>query len=66
VSTQFPASPAAEPAAGAGPLNTIFTTLEDVLAWGRKSSLWPFNFGTSCCFVEMVTALTPRRARATS
>jgi len=60
VSTQYPADPQAEPAAAGGPLNTVFTTLEDVLAWGHKSSLWPYNFGTSCCFVEMVTALTPR------
>jgi len=60
VSSQFPVDRSAEPAAGAGPLNTVFTTLEEVLAWGRKSSLWPYNFGTSCCFVEMVTALTPR------
>jgi len=34
--------------------------LEELAAWARKNSVWPFNFGLSCCYVEMATALTPK------
>src|SRR6186713_2693697 len=38
----------------------MLTSVQSLLAWGRRNSMWPFHFGLSCCFVEMATSMTPK------
>jgi NADH-quinone oxidoreductase subunit B len=37
------------------PDGIILTTLEKMVNWSRKSSMWPFGFGLACCAIEMMS-----------
>jgi NADH-quinone oxidoreductase subunit B len=36
------------------PENTILTSIDTVVSWCRKYSLWPMPFATACCGIELM------------
>src|SRR5476649_2759147 len=36
------------------------TSMEELYNWGRKNSIWPLQFGLSCCAIEMIATATSR------
>ncbi len=42
------------------PEGVLTTTLDAVINWGRKNSLWPMPFGTACCAIEFMSVLGPK------
>ena len=40
--------------------NILTTTIDGLLRWARRSSLWPLSFGTACCAMEMIAAAQAR------
>ncbi|KAI7786456.1 mitochondrial nadh-ubiquinone oxidoreductase 20 kd subunit [Diaporthe eres] len=43
-----------------GVVQYVLTTLDQIVNWGRQSSLWPMTFGLACCALEMMHLSTPR------
>ncbi|MCX7770427.1 MAG: NADH-quinone oxidoreductase subunit B [Proteobacteria bacterium] len=41
-------------------LGIITTSLDKVVNWARKNSLWPMTFGLACCALEMMVAASAR------
>lgn len=41
-------------------MNFITTKITEVLNWARKYSLWPMPFGTACCAIEFMGAVSSR------
>ncbi|AEE45071.1 NuoB/complex I 20 kDa subunit family protein [Cellulomonas fimi] len=42
------------------PSGFLLTTVEDLVGYFRKGSLWPVTFGLACCAIEMMAAGAPR------
>ncbi len=40
--------------------NILLASVEGLVNWARRSSLWPAMFGLACCAVEMIATATPR------
>lgn len=38
----------------------ITTTIDAVVAWARKNSVYPMPMGISCCAIEMIAAADPK------
>ncbi|MBP7571090.1 MAG: NADH-quinone oxidoreductase subunit B [Acidobacteria bacterium] len=38
----------------------LTTTVEKMVTWARRSSIWPVTFGLACCAIEMMSMSGPR------
>ena len=38
----------------------VTASLEKVVNWARKNSVWPATFGLACCAIEMMMTVAPR------
>ena len=40
--------------------NIAVTSIDALIGWGRKSSVWPLSFGLACCEFEMIASAMSR------
>ncbi len=45
---------------GAGADTLLLTTLESMVRWAERNSLWPATFGLACCAIEMMASVDSR------
>ena len=38
----------------------VLTTVDQMVAWARRSSIWPVTFGLACCAIEMMAMSASR------
>jgi NADH-quinone oxidoreductase subunit B len=38
----------------------LFASLDKVVNWARRSSIWPMSFGLACCAIEMMSMASSR------
>ena len=43
-----------------GKQGVFVTTIEELYNWGRRSSIWPMQFGLACCAIEMMSMAAAR------
>ena len=43
-----------------GKQGIFVTTIEELYNWGRRSSIWPMQFGLACCAIEMIATTMAR------
>src|SRR3954462_8331575 len=42
------------------PEGVVLTTIDNVVNWMRKNSIWPMTFGLACCAIEMMAMSASR------
>ena len=43
-----------------GKQGIVVTTIQELYNWGRRSSVWPMQFGLACCAIEMIATTMAR------